>query len=135
MKGVNAMYTQIKDTLVEAYDFDTGKFIGEAKFTPTISAENSLLDWFNYGTLPKSLPMIKSNFQPSENYVPIIPNETYHQKGMFKAKIKDGYTDKWVSVEVPISYDWKSRSPEAGNYINSVEFINIKQNGPIEITY
>ena len=129
------MYTQIKDTSVTVYDAATGGIWGEANFTPTVGSEQALLDWFNYGILPKTLPMVKSRFQPSEIYVPIIPNETYHQIGLFKAMLKDGDTGKWVSIKVPISYDWKSRSPEAGNYINSVEFSNIMQENPIEFTY
>lgn len=129
------MYTQIAETSVDAYDFETGAFIGKAIFTPTPSAEKSLLNWFNYGILPKSLVMKQSIFQPSKNYVPIIPNQTYHQRGIFRAIIKEEFTRKWVPFEVPITYDWKSRSPEPGNNIFSVEFSNIKQEGDIDVMY
>lgn len=129
------MYTQTRDTSVDAYDFETNAFIGKATFSPTISAENSLLNWMNHGITPNTLTMVRSNFQPSENYVTITPNETYHQRGIFRMMIKDGNIDKWIQVEVPITYDWKSRSPEPGNYINSVEFSNIKQEGPIYFMY
>lgn len=129
------MYTQTRDTSVEAYDFETNAFIGKARFSPTISAQNSLLNWFNYGVIPKMLTMVSSNFQPSENYVPIIPNETYHQRGILRTMVKDANINKWIRLEVPISYDWKSRSPEPGYFISSVEFSNIKQEGPIAFMY
>lgn len=129
------MYTQTRDASVDAYDFETNEFIGKATFTPTISGKNFLLNWVNYGIPPKVLTMVSSNFQPSENYVPITPNQTYHQRGIFRMMIKDANINKWIQLEVPITYDWKSRSPEAGNYINSVEFSNIKQEGPIDFMY
>ncbi len=49
--------------------------------------------------------------------------------------IKDEDIGKWVPVKVPITYDWRSRSPESGNYISSVEFSNIRQEDAIEVTY
>ncbi|HWP51627.1 MAG TPA: hypothetical protein VN626_08020, partial [Clostridia bacterium] len=123
------MYTQIRNPSVTVYDFKTDKYLGEARFKPTLSAEKSLLDWINYGISPRSLVMVESSFQPSENYVPIVPNETYHQRGIFKAVVKDGNSGKWVPAEANITYDWRSRSPEPGNYLSSVEFSNVKTNG------
>lgn len=119
------MFTQLINPSVDAYDFETGKFIGEARFTPTEAAERALLDWINYGVAPRSLVMLNSDFQPSENYVPIVPNETYHQKGIFRALLKEGDSGEWVPIEAHITYDWRSRSPEPGNFISSVEFDNL----------
>lgn len=127
------MYTQMINPSVAAYDAATGKFIGDEHFKLTDSAEQSLLDWMNYGISPKSLVIVESSFEPSENYTPITPNRTYHQQGVFKALVKDEDTGKWVPVEAHITYDWRSRSPEEGNLISSVEFSNIKVNRPIDI--
>ena len=129
------MFTQIINPSVDAYDFDTGKFIGEARFVPTEEAEKSLLDWINYGIPPKSLVMLESNFEPSENYVPIISNKTYHQRGIFRALIKERDSGQWIPIESHITYDWRSRSREPGNFISSVEFYNVKVDGMVIINY
>lgn len=119
------MYTQIINTSVDSFDFNTGKFIGEARFTPTPKAEEDLLNWLNYGIPLNSLIMVNSDWRPSENYVPIIPNETYHQRGIFRALVKEKDSGVWRPIEARITYDWRSRSPEPGNRISSVEFNNI----------
>jgi len=129
------MFTQIINPSVDAYDFYTGEFIGEARFTPTEAAEKSLLDWINYGSPPKLLVMLESSFNPSENYVPIIPNKTYHQKGIFRALLNDRDSGQWIPIEAHITYDWRSRSSEHGNYISSVEFDNVKIDGMVKISY
>lgn len=120
------MYTQIINTSVDAYDFNTGEFIGEARFTPTRKAEMDLLNWLNYGIPPKSMVMVNSDFRPSESYIPIIPNKTYHQRGIFRALVKEKDTGVWRPIELRITYDWRSRSPEPGYFISSVEFNNFK---------
>ncbi len=127
------MYTRMINPSVAAYDPATGKFIGDAYFKLTHSAEQALLDWMNYGISPKSLIMVESRFEPSENYTPITPNSTYPQRGVFKALAKDEDTGKWVPVEAHITYDWRSRSPEPGNFISGVEFSNIKPDRDIGI--
>lgn len=129
------MYTQIINPSVAAYDVQTGEFLGDARFKLTLSAEQALLDWANYGITPKSLVMVQSSFEPSEHYTPITPNKTYHQKGPFRALMKDEDTGRWVPVESYITYDWRSRSPEAGNFISSVEFSNIKAERPIGLRW
>lgn len=120
------MYNKITNPVVYTFDSETNKFLGEARFELTASAEEKLLNWFNYRIPFDSLVMINSDFQPSENYVPIIPNKIYHQKGIFKALLTQEDTGIKVPIEVRVSYDWKSRSVEPGNYISSVEFSNIK---------
>lgn len=127
------MYTQIINPSIAVYDPETDKFLGDGRFKLTLSAEQALLDWMNYGISPKSLVMVESSFVPSEDYVPITPNMTYHQKGIFRALMKDEDTGKWVPVEARITYDWRSRSPEPGNFASSVEFNNIKVDSPISI--
>lgn len=129
------MFTRILNLSIDAYDFNTGKFIGEARFAPTQAAEGALLNWINYGVSPPSLVMLESSFQPSENYIPIVPNETYHQKGVFKALLKEGDSGEWFPIEAHVTYDWRSRSPEPGNFISSVEFSNIKVDGEVKIGY
>lgn len=129
------MFIQLINPTVDAYNIETGKFIGEARFTPTDKAEKALLDLINFGTPVKSLIMLDSNFQPSENYVPIIPNKTYHQKGIFRALLKEGDTGEWLPIEMKITYDWRTRSINPGNYFSSVEFSNIKMDGAAEIRY
>ncbi len=127
------MYTQIINPSVAAYSAETDKFLGDARFKLTLSVEQALLDWMNYGISPKSLIMVQSSFAPSENYVPITPNTIYHQRGIFRAMMKDNDTGKWVPVEAQITYDWRSRTPEPGNFISSVEFSNIKAEKAIDI--
>ncbi|MGE4277633.1 MAG: hypothetical protein AB7E30_10740, partial [Lawsonibacter sp.] len=100
--------------------------IGEARFTPSGKAEADLLNWLNYGIPPQSLVMVNSDFRPSENYIPIRPNETYHQRGIFRALVKEKDSGVWRPIEVRITYDWRSRSSEPGNFISSVEFNNVK---------
>ena len=118
--------TRLINPSVDAYNTETGVFLGEARFTPTQEAEQSLLDWINYGIKPKSLLMLESNFEPSEQYSPIIPNQTYRQNGIFRALVKDGSSGRWFPVEARITYDWRTRSVEPGLHFNSVEFDNIQ---------
>ena len=127
------MYTQIKNTSVAAYDIETDKFLGVAHFTLTMSVEQALLDWMNYGIVPRTLVMVESSFQPSENYVPIVPNETYRQRGIVKASVKDDNTGKWEPVTAHITYNWRTRSREPGNVFSSIEFSNIRTEGMVSI--
>ena len=127
------MYTQIINPSVAAYDAETGLFLGDARFRLTSSAEQALLDWLNYGIVPKSLVMVQSYFEPSEHYIPIPPNTIYHQKGIARAMARDENIGVWVPVEGRVTYDWRSRSSEPGNFISSIEFSNIGIDGPIEI--
>lgn len=120
------MYTQLRNPCLDAYDVQTGKFIGEARFRPTKEAEKSILDWINYGIQPKSLIMLDSDFQPAEQCQPITPHKIYHQKGIFKALLKEKGTNEWVPIKVYVTYDWRSRTTEQGNFIRSVEFENVK---------
>lgn len=120
------MFTQILNPSVDAYDNITGKFIGEERFVPTRESERAILDWINYGTPFYSLVMLDSDFQPSENYIPIEPNETYHQHGIFRALLKAEDTGEWIPIEARITYDWRSRSAEPGNFLSSVEFNNVR---------
>jgi len=129
------MYIHLKNPTVDAYNLQTGKFIGEARFTPTEESEKALLDWINYGIPLSSLIMLDSNFAPSENYVPIVPTQTYHQRGIFRALLEDSSTGEWVPVEVQITYDWRTRSTESGNYFSSVEFDKIKIDRIVRIEY
>lgn len=129
------MFTRLINPTVDAYNIETGEFIGEARFTPTEESEKGLLDWINYGIPPQSLVMLESNFVPSENYVPIVPNRTYHQKGIFRALLKEGDTGKWVPIEAWITYDWRTRSTEGKYYFSSVEFDSIKVDRMVRIEY
>ncbi|WP_369281787.1 hypothetical protein [Oscillibacter sp. GMB15532] len=129
------MFTQLINPSVDAYNIETGAFWGEARFTPTQEAEQALLDWINYGVKPKSLLMLESNFEPSEQYVPIVPNQVYHQKGIFRALVKDGSSGRWFPVEARITYDWRTRSVEPGLHFNSVEFDNIQITDFVESFY
>lgn len=120
------MFTQLINPSVDAYNYDTGTFLGEARFKPTLEAEKALLDWINYGVKPNSLLMLESSFKPSEQYIPIVPNMTYHQKGIFRALLKDGSSGRWFPIEARITYDWRTRSVEPGLNFSSVEFDNIQ---------
>ena len=120
------VFTQLINPSVDAYNNETGVFLGEARFTPTLESEKALLNWINYGVKPNSLLMLESNFEPSEQYVPITPNQTYHQKGVFRALVKDGSSGRWFPIEARITYDWRTRSVEPGLHFNSVEFDNIQ---------
>ena len=84
------MFTQITNPSVMAYDAATGKFWGEARFDLTEEAERSLLNRINYGVPLGPLVMLNSDFEPSSDYIPIIPNRTYHQNGIFYALLTDG---------------------------------------------
>ena len=116
------MFTQLINPTVDAYNLETGKFIGEARFTPTEKSEKALLDWINFGIPTNSLVMQESYFIPTENYFPITPNVTYHRRGIFRALLKEGNSGEWVPIEARITYDWRTRSVEPGNYFSSVEF-------------
>lgn len=120
------MFTQISNPSVMAYDAATGKFWGEARFDLTTEAENALLDYINYGVPLGPLVMLNSDFRPSSDYVPIIPNKTYHQNGIFRALLTDGNSRERVPVEMRVTYDWRARSVEPGNYLSSVEFNNME---------
>lgn len=123
---IEDVFTQLINPSVDVYNIETGVFWGEARFTPTQEAEQALLDWINYGIKPKSLLMLESNFEPSEQYSPIIPNQTYRQNGIFRALVKDGSSGRWFPIEARITYDWRTRSVEPGLHFNSVEFDNIQ---------
>ena len=127
------MYTQIINPSIAVYDPETDKFLGDGRFKLTPSAEQALLDWMNYGISPKSLIMVASSFEPSEDYMPVTPNEPYHQKGVFRALMKDEDTGKWVPVEARLTYDWRARTPQPGNFASSIELSNIKVDSPINI--
>lgn len=132
LEGAGAVYTQIINPSVAAYDAETGLFLGDARFRLTSSAEQALLDWLNYGIVPKSLVMMQSYFEPSEHHTPITPNTIYHQKGIARAMARDENIGVWVPVEGRVTYDWRSRSSEPpGNFISSIEFSNIGIDGPI----
>lgn len=129
------MYNRIIDPIVDAFDFETGKFLGEARFELTPEAEKALLDWVNYRMPIKSFVVINSNFQPSDIYVPIIPNQTYHQKGIFRALFVQGDTGISVPIEMRGTYDWRARSVEAGTFIRSAEYSDIIMDPSQEISY
>ncbi len=129
------VFTQLINPSVDAYNTETGVFLGEARFTPTLEAEEALLNWINYGVKPKSLLMLESNFQPSEQYTPITPNQTYRQNGIFRALVKDGSSGRWFPIEARIAYDWRTRSVEPGLHFNSVEFDNIELIDFVESIY
>ena len=120
------MFTQITNPSVMAYDAATGKFWGEARFDLTEEAERSLLNRINYGVPLGPLVMLNSDFEPSSDYIPIIPNRTYHQNGIFYALLTDGDSGERVPVEMRVTYDWRTRSTEPGTYLSSVEFNNMQ---------
>lgn len=120
------MYTKITNPSVDVYDGKTNQFLGEARFELTSEAEQELLNWINNRVPFRSLIMLNSDFQPSENYVPIVPNKTYHQKGIFRALLTEGDTGKKIPVEIRGTYDWRARSVEPGTFLSSVEYSNVK---------
>lgn len=129
------MYTQIIDPIVDAYDYDTGKFIGEARFELTPEAEKSLLNWVNYRIPVKPFIVLNSDFEPSDAFIPIIPNQTASQKGIFHALFRQGDTGTLVPIEMRGSYDWTARSVEPGTFIRSAEYSNIQMDPSQKITY
>ena len=68
------MYTKITNPSVVAYDAATNTFLGEARFDLSPAAEEALLAWINYGSPIESFVVLNSDFEPSDEYVPIIPN-------------------------------------------------------------
>ena len=129
------MYTQIVNPAVDAFNYDTGKFLGEARFDLTPEAEKALLDWVNYRIPIESFIVLNSDFEPSDAYVPIIPNQIYHQKGIFRALFKQEDTGKLVPIEMRGTYDWRARSVEAGTFIRSADYSNIMMDPSQEISY
>lgn len=129
------MYSRIINPTVDAFDFDTGEFLGEARFELTPEAEKTLLDWVNYRVPIQSFNVINSDFEPSDAYVPIIPNRTYHQQGIFRGLLVQSDTGRSVPVEMRGSYDWKARSVEAGTFIRSAEYSNVLMDPSQEITF
>jgi len=129
------MYSQIINPVVDAFDYESGKFLGEARFDLTTEAEKSLLDWVNYRIPIKSFVVLNSDFEPSDNYVPIIPNQTYHQKGIFRALFEQEDTGIKVPIEMRGTYDWRARSVEAGTFIRSADYSNINMDPSQEILY
>lgn len=129
------MYNQIINPSVTAYDAATGAFLGEARFTLTPEAEKVLLDWANYRIPIPSFIVVDSVFVPSGQYVPIIPNKTYHQEGIFRALFTRADTGQKVPIEMRGTYDWRARSVNPGNNIESAEFSNIRMNPLQETVY
>lgn len=128
-------YNQILNPSVMAYDLATGAFLGEARFTLTSEAERALLDWANYRIPIPSFIVIDSVFVPSDKYVPIIPGKTYHQEGIFRALFTRADTGQKVPIEMRGTYDWRARSVDPGNYIESAEFSNINMSPLQETLY
>lgn len=129
------LYNQITNPSVMAYDAATGAFLGEARFTLTAEAEKALLDWANYRIPIPSFIVVDSVWVPSDQYMPIIPNKTYHQEGIFRALFKRSDTGQMVPIEMRGTYDWRARSVETGNYIESADYSNIKMNPLQETVY
>lgn len=129
------LYNRIISPSVMAYDADTGAFLGEARFTLTAEAEKALLDWANYRIPIPSFIVVDSVWVPSDQYMPIIPNKTYHQEGIFRALFKRSDTGQMVPIEMRGTYDWRARSVETGNYIESADYSNIKMNPLQETVY
>lgn len=129
------MYTKITSPSVVAYDAATNTFLGEARFDLSPAAEEALLAWINYGSPIESFVVLNSDFEPSDEYVPIIPNQTYHQKGIFRALLTQEDTGVRVPVELRGSYDWRARSVEGGDFVRSAEYSNIKMDQLQKITY
>lgn len=129
------MYTQIINPSVTAYDAATGKFLGEAQFELTEEAEKALLAWVNYRVPIPPFVVLNSDFEPSDEYIPIIPNQTYHQKGIFRGLFTQSDTGMRVPIEMRGTYDWRARSVEAGNFVRSAEYSNIKMDPSQEIIY
>jgi len=128
-------YSQITNPSVTAYDAATGAFLGEARFTLTQQAERALLDWANFRMPIPSFVVVDTVFVPSDQYVPIIPNKIYHQEGIFRALFTRTDTGQKVPIEMRGTYDWRSRSVDLGNNIESAEFSNIKMNPFQETVY
>ncbi len=129
------LYSQITNPSVIAYDAATGDFLGEARFTLTQQAEKALLDWVNYRVPIPSFVVVDSTFVPSDKYVPIIPNRTYHQEGIFRALFTRTDTGQKVPIEMRGTYDWRTRSVDPGTDVESAEFSNIKMNPFQETVY
>lgn len=129
------MYSKITNPSVEAYDAATGKFMGEARFTLTPQAERALLDWANYRVPPPPFVVLDSYFVPSNDYVPIVPNRTYHQKGIFRGLFTQQETGLKVPIEMRGTYDWRARSLDYGNYISGADYSNIRMDPLQETAY
>ena len=129
------MYSKITNPSVDAYDATTGKFLGEARFTLTPEAEKALLNWANYRVPPPPFVVINSTFEPGNNYVPIVPNRTYHQKGILRALFTQAETGLKVPIQMRGTYDWRARSVDAGTYITSAEYSNIQLDPLQETSY
>jgi len=129
------MFVKITNPTINAYDNETGQYLGEARFRLTQEAEEKLLNWINYGTPITSLVIVNSDFTPSPVYVPIIPNQTYRQKGVFRAILTNGQTGVQVPVEAILTFDWRSRSVDPETFIRSAEYSNIKLESMREVGY
>lgn len=128
------MFVKISNPSVDAYDSNTNRYIGEARFDLTQEAERELLNWINGRTSIKPFTIVNSNFRPSTEYVPIIPNKTYHQKGIFRAVLTDD-TGMQIPVEARVTFDWRSRSVDPNEFIRSAEYSNIKIEDTNEVIY
>jgi len=129
------LYTKITSPSVYAYDIDTNTYLGEAKFELTPESEKALLNWVNYRIPIESLVMVSSDFMPSADYSPIVPNRTYHQQGILRGLFTEDNRGVEVPIEMRITYDWRSRSIEPGNYLSSVEFSHIQIQSTNEVMY
>lgn len=122
------IYSQITNPSVAAYDAATGEFLGEARFKLTPEAEKALLDWANYRAPIPQFVVLDSDFEPSDKYTPIVPNKTYHQNGIFRALLTQADTGRKIPIEMRGTYDWRARSVEAGNFVRSADYSNVKLN-------
>lgn len=129
------MYSRIINPSVDVFDSETGEFLGQARFELPPDAEKALLNWVNYRVPIQSFNVINSDFEPSDAYVPIIPNRIYHQQGIFRGLFVQEDTGHSVPVEIRGSYDWRARSVEAGTFIRSAEYSNVTMDPSQEITY
>jgi len=129
------MYTRIINPVVDAFEYETGKFLGQARFELTPEAEKGLLGWVNYRIPIKPFIVLNSDFEPSDNYVPIIPNQTYHQKGIFRALFVQEDTGIKIPIEMRGTYDWRARSVEAGTFIRSADYSNILMDPSQQVLY
>lgn len=123
------MYTRITNSSVAIYDGVTNKFIGEARFDLSPEAEKALLGLVNYGKTPEALLITNLElYQPSPDYIPPTPYQSYKREGVFRGSFTEESSKELVPIEIRFKYNARARGNSTGNlyFFESANFDHIE---------
>lgn len=100
------MFDRILNPSSEVFDGITGDYIGRAHFSLTSEAEKNMLDYLNYGIVPKSLILFDVDIgETSKNYAVPELFQKNRRVAAFHAAARDEDSGMYLPFVIHVTYD------------------------------